>query len=642
MRAAWCCSRRLRCWGERVDGQLVFSAPHDGSGRLVLGDQGSGGFVPDVVLSVDADLPGLGGLMLYTGMGLSVDAMLPGLDGTVDLLWDANVSRGTRAELQACWQQGQPVAGAIAPRWQQAALLRCAVRAPWQDGAPRAGALFARWQDTERLRAAVGARWQSAVARRTGLVAAWQDAERLRAALWLPWQEGGRQRASLVTGWQEMVRLRAVAAARWQAGVAMRHAVQSHWSEGLPVAVHLRSRWQAARRPPSGVTATPTPPPRVPCYDPATLGRLVFTELAGADARLVFICQRPGQVLPPAAIVVLPRRSYIVINSVEVRRADDLASDPLPSESFNMRLDRRSWSWDWSGSFHRAARDALMHEPGGTPVELEVRVNGQPFRLLAEKVGMSKRFPEHVVTVSGRGKSAMLAAPHALTQTFSHALDRTAQQLMTEVLTINGVGFGWSVDFQITDWLVPGGLWMHQGTWISALADIASAVGGYLQPHDTEPVLHVLPSSPAPWWEWDTLAPHIELPAGYAEIEDREIIDQPDYTRIFVSGEAAGITADLTRSGTSGSVLKQMAVHPLITTIGAAKQRARAELSESGRAIKDQLTMMIQPQTGVIKPGTVLRYTDSDNATRLGIVRATSISSQFPVLTQTLEVDSHV
>ena len=85
-----------------------------------------------------------------------------------------------------------------------------------------------------------------------------------------------------------------------------------------------------------------------------------------------------------------------------------------------------------------------------------------------------------------------------------------------------------------------------------------------------------------------------------------------------------------------------MAVHPLITTIGAAKQRARAELSESGRAIKDQLTMMIQPQTGVIKPGTVLRYTDSDNATRLGIVRATSISSQFPVLTQTLEVDSHV
>lgn len=107
------------------------------------------------------------------------------------------------------------------------------------------------------------------------------------------------------------------------------------------------------------------------------------------------------------------------------------------------------------------------------------------------------------------------------------------------------------------------------------------------------------------------MAPHIELPAGYAEIEDREIIDQPDYSRIFVRGEAGGITADLTRDGTSGSVLKQMAVHPLITTIGAAKQRARSELSESGRAIKDQLTMMVQPQTGVIKPGTVLRYVDS-------------------------------
>ena len=331
-----------------------------------------------------------------------------------------------------------------------------------------------------------------------------------------------------------------------------------------------------------------------------------------------------------------------MINSIEIRRADALAGDPLPSESFSMSLNHQSWTWTFSASFHGSARDAVAPGPGGQPVELEVRVNGQPFRLQAERIGRSRRFPEHLVTVSGRGKAAVLDAPHAPVQTFSHALDRTAQQLMADVLTVNGVGFGWGVDWNLTDWLVPGGVWMHQGTWSSALADIAASVGGYLQPHDTDAVLRVLPRWPKPWWEWDTLAPDIELPAGIGEVEDTEVVDLPGYNRIFVSGEGRGILADLTRSGTPGDVLKPMAVHPLITTIGAARQRARAELSESGRALKQMLTMPVLAQTGVIKPGTVLRYVDDDAALRIGIVRATSISQQFPVLTQSLEIDSHV
>ena len=47
------------------------------------------------------------------------------------------------------------------------------------------------------------------------------------------------------------------------------------------------------------------------------------------------------------------------------------------------------------------------------------------------------------------------------------------------------------------------------------------------------------------------------------------------------------------------------------------------------------------PTTGVIKPGTVLRYVDDAQALRLGIVRSTAITQQFPVLTQSLEIDSH-
>ena len=626
------------------DGSLVFFRPHDGTGHLVFGDTGGAAAAPDAVIGLDAGLPGLdGAVLLRTGPVLGMDADLPGLDGSVDLLWDANVSRGgLRHELQACWQEAAPVAAGLQARWQEATALRAATQARWQQAQRTSHGVRAHWQDTERLRGAVLSRWQEGTGLRHGVVAHWQDTERLRGAVLSRWQEATGLRHGVAALWQEMHRMRAAVLSHWQEAAPLRAAVQARHAQGVPTRVAVRSHWQEARRPPPGVSAAPpVEPPEPPCYDPATAGRLVFTDLALGDGRLVFVCQRGGG-LPPATVVVLPRRSYIVVNSVEIRRADALAGDPLPSESFQMQLNRQSWTWSWSAAFHASARDALMLGLGGQPVELEVRVNGQPFRLLAERTARSNRLAEHTINVSGRGLAAVLDAPYAPVQSFGSELDRTAQQLMTEVLTVGGVGFGWSVDFQLTDWLVPGGAWMHQGTWMGALADIAASVGGYIQPHDTAQVLRVLPSWPAPWWEWSGRTPDIELPAGIAEIEETEVVDQPLYNRIFVSGEAGGTLADLSRSGTAGDVLKQpMAVHPLITTMGAAKQRARAELSESGRALKRKMTLPVLPATGIIKPGTFVRYTDEDAAIRLGLVRATNVSMQFPVLTQALEVDSH-
>lgn len=630
-----------------ADGKLIFLRPASGSGRLVLGDAHAGSVIPDALVSIDACFAGEGAAAVHLAVGrlVAVDTGFAGESvAQLQLLWDANVSRGgLRAELHTHWQRAAPLAHGLGAVWQQGAPLRTATAARWQPAQPRRAGLLAAWQTTELLRSAVRSHWQQGEPRRAGIDVRWQESERLRAAVGIRWQQGEQRRAAVLSHWQEMLRLRAAVRGHWQPGTPLRARAGASWGAAIPVHIHLRTHWQEAMRPPAGVSPRPGPPePRPPCYDPATLGRLVFTDLALGDGRLVFVCQRPGQVLPPAGIVVLPRRSYIVINSVEIRRADDLAGDPLSSESFSMQLNHQSWTWSFSASFHASAREALMPGAGGEPVELEVRINGQPFRLQAERIGRSRRFPEHMVTASGRGKAALLDAPHAPAQTFTSALDRTAQQLMTEALTVNGVGFGWSVDFQLTDWLVPGGVWMHQGAWASALAEIAAAAGGYLQPHDTDPVLRVLPLWPKPWWEWDTLAPDIELPAGISEIDETEVVDLPGYNRIFVSGEAGGHAADLTRSGTPGDVLKQpMALHPLITTLGAAKQRAIAELAESGRMLKHKMTLPVLPATGVIKPGTVLRYVDDAAALRLGIVRATSIAQQFPVLTQSLEIDSH-
>ena len=214
---------------------------------------------------------------------------------------------------------------------------------------------------------------------------------------------------------------------------------------------------------------------------------------------------------------------------------------------------------------------------------------------------------------------------------------------MQECLTVNGGGFGWNVDWQLTDWIVPGGVWMHQGTWISAISDIAGAAGGYLQPHDTEQIMRVLPLWPQPWWRFDQLAPDIELPEGYSEVDDPSITYQPAYNRIFVSGETGGILADVTRAGTAGDILKPMVVHPLITEVGVAQKRAIAELSQSGQALRHKLVLPVNAaKGGVIKPGTILRYVDDGSAWRTGLVRSTNVALQnWPELTQSLEIESH-
>lgn len=648
MPVAWCRWFCQRCWADCVDGKLVFSAAPDGTGRLVFGAQDGGAVVvPGAALSLDAgaSLPGLGALTLRTGKGIRIDATLPGLDGPLGLLWGANVSRGgLRAALHTGWQTAAPVASSLLSPWQQAVPLRRGIAARWQPAQPQSARLRAAWQEAERLRSVLASHWQQGNPLRAAARTHWQDTERLRAVLASHWQQGEPLRAATRTHWQAMLRLRAAVRGHWQPAGPLRATTGAAWGAAAPVYIHLHTHWQTAMRPHSGVSPRPTQPPaRPPCYDPATLGRLVFADAWAGNGRLVFVCDRGGPPLPPAGIVVPAQRTYIVINSVEIRRADNLAGDPLPSESFQMSLNHQSWTWTFSAAFHASARDAVAPGPGGQPVELEVRINGQPFRLQAERIGRSKRFPGHQVTVSGRGRAALLDAPHAPVQTFGHTLDRTAQQLMQDVLTVGGVGFGWSVDWQLTDWLVPANVWMHRGTWSSALADIAGSVGGYLQPHDTDPVLHVLPRWVKPWWEWDALAPDFDLPAGIAEVENTEVVDLPGYNRIFVRGESLGVFADLTRSGTAGDVLHDnMVVHPLITTIGAARQRATAELSESGRMLKHKMTLPILPATGVIKPGAVLRYADDDAVQRLGLVRATSISMQWPVLTQALEIDSHV
>ena len=326
-----------------------------------------------------------------------------------------------------------------------------------------------------------------------------------------------------------------------------------------------------------------------------------------------------------------------MINSITLHRVDTGAE--LHAYSFNMSLDYQSWTWAWNASLHSDAAPHLGRDSAGDPPELAVFVNGVEFRLRLERKSRDRRFSPTRWAVSGRGKASVLGSDDAPRQSFRNTADRTAQQLMADVLTVNGVPMGWTIDWGLEDWLVPAGAWALQGNYIDAINDIAGAAGGYVQPHNTAATLRVLPRYPLPPWDWDSVTSYVQIPDDAAEVEGTDYIDKPAYNRVFISGIGAGVFGPFTRAGTAGNVIAPPVNHALITHPDVHRQRGIAELSDTGRQEIITLNMQVLPESGVIVPGQFVRY--QGESTVMGIVRSTSIDWSRPRLRQTLEVETH-
>lgn len=489
---------------------------------------------------------------------------------------------------------------------------RSSVQSAHQDASrEHAGALF-RHHDADR-------------SVRMLLSSAFEAASRAQAATHFRHQDGDRtKRGHLRSGWQGATRLAS--------------AQQSGHQRATPLARSWMSEFQDGVPPPPGLSIylPPVAPGPEPCYTPSP--HLVFSFPWVAGGHLVFQC---GDYAPPviAGVVVVPvRRFYMVINSVSLVRLP--SGVDLPAYAFSMTLDADSWTWSWSATLDKSAAPHVVREPGGAPVELQALVNGQPYRFMIDRVGRSRQFPGERVTVSGRGLAAELDAPWAPVMTFGNQAERTAQQLMSDVLTVNGVSIGWAVDWGIQDWLVPAGAWQMQGVYIAALNDIAGSVGAYVQPHPTDRVLRVLPRYPAAPWEWGDLTPDLQLPAAAVQLEGTEWVRKPAYNGVFVGGVSAGVFGPVTRAGSDGSLLAPQVTHALITHPVAHLQRGLAVLSDTGDQTNVQLTLQVLPETGIIMPGTLLEYVSHDGPA-VGIVRGTSVSWARPRMRQTIGVETH-
>lgn len=443
---------------------------------------------------------------------------------------------------------------------------------------------------------------------------------------------------------------RAMAGASSVAQVIAPVGTVQHIAQGEPCMPGIWTVWQLARRPAVR-----------PCQRSTDL--VVPTEPPLDDPPV-----QPDP-LPSEGLLIIPTlKAYIVHNRITLERSDSGAHIELLA--FAASLDYNSHTWTWSATTVPEFEAHLQGAADGAPAEFTARINDHPIALRLLAVRRERRFGSVRLHLSGAGKNAVLAAPVAPQMLFTNARAMTARQMASQALSVNGVPLGWALHWHMADWFIPAAhIWSHQGSYLSAVCDIAAAAGGYVQPADTAAALRVLPLYPHAPWHWASrLAPELDIPAAACEWEGVQRRERPRYNRAWVGGTSAGVFGPATRAGTSGERDAPQVLHPLITDAAAHRARALAVLSDTGP--QDWVTLSLPiyrrslatPQDGdgdgdgegsasgpldidaglIARPGTVVRYRADPAAPGvLGIVRECAIEWTAPRLRQRITLETH-
>ena len=607
-----------------ADLDLVFAPDSRGPLELVFGDSGDA-VTPEYTAHAAFHITGLGRTHVRAGVWANAAFRISRWPGATRGAYDYNVTRNLLAARPVAWQQAAPVAAAVRSDAQPSQPLATSRQSHFQRGLPVGAGTVARWQRSQPLQRGAVQHWQIGLPLAAAALAQFQRTIQLAAGHAQHFQRGTPTAAGILAAFQRTIQLSQGWRAAWQWGLPRAALAVQRMAAGVHIIRGGPAHWQAAMRPPPGRTIVIVPPQR-PCYEPENPIHLVFDADDRAPLDLLFVCERHGpDPEPGGTIVVRAREVYRMLNTIELRRVD--TGELLPTlDGFSMALDRDSYTWSFSVNLLASALPRVRPGPDRLPVELEFMVNGQPYRMLARHWRRSTVFPASVVTISGGSPNVLLAAPYAPLQSFTQASMRTARQLAEDVLAANGVSMGWALDWQIADWPIPAGTWLHRGTWMTAVNDIASAVRGYVQPHDTARTLRVLPDFPHAMWDWGSVTPDIELPNGVATVEEVEYDPRADYNAVYMRGEPGNYLYHRYRPGTAGDLVAAPVVHPLLVHADAAAQRAIAELSDTGAQLPQSLTLPILPETGIIKPGLYVGYTDDAGERRVGLVRRTQVS----------------
>jgi hypothetical protein len=402
-------------------------------------------------------------------------------------------------------------------------------------------------------------------------------------------------------------------------GVTLR---DQRWQPGLPLHKGWLERWEEAMQPPWGTSPPPKPPIKPERPDKRTKA-LVFGRQR-ADARLEFVWF--GQ----AHIVIPTRRVYLVSNAASIVRVRD--GTDIPATSLSIELDTDSWAWQFTAQIPRIAAAALTDEE-----EVRIHINGQQWECVCDGWQSSQSFARESATLSGRSRTAYLSPTHVLPLAVSEIGAATMAQLAEALLP-----YGWTLDWQAPDWLVPGGFFsLESQTPIEAIKYLADAAGGFVLPHQRERHLVIKPRYPTVPWQLDGALADVAIPRAIITTLGSDFQPGQAANGIYVSGGHQGINARVLRQGTAGDRQAPAITHPLVCDVVAARAQGVLGLAKTMPRRTQTIELPLSSDTGLILPGALLAV-DGWKGFNRGVRVAAGMQGRAMTVRQQLSVERFV
>lgn len=528
---------------------------------------------------------------------VTVAARTGGARGIAAIAYDPNLLSAVHAIAAEDWREAGPASPGVYESWSRSTLKVA--------GGPE------RWNESMRLPAGRFESWRQAGRRALDSGAArWRRADAGAGAHGAAWVQAPRRAQGVKTAFSGALALGDAARAPWVKTlprIALSRVFRHAQGAPLPLLIVERAgqgerrqwgtieRWRQAGYPWNAGNPGPGIPPPIPPPWGTTL-RLAC-PLPGTALRIGRV---PCVLLAEREIPV--RRTYMSINSASLVRLPDLA--PLPVTAMTVETEFESWCWGFSATLAGPDAWALV-QPNPLACEVLATINGAQWKFLLDVPSTTRAFNSDRVTLKGRSRSAWLDAPYTPARNLSEANPREMAQLAEQALA----NTGWSVDWQIPNWLVPAGRWNASDTPAGAVRRLARATGDGLYTDPSAQVLTVHPRWPLASWLLDGAVVDILVP----EAAVLSLTQQPVYTLplngVYVSGTTHGALALVKIAGTDGAL---QPADPLVDALlcdpegVAARQRGLNALSDAGPGWAMDAELLFSPEVGLIRPGLVV------------------------------------
>lgn len=583
--------------------------------------------------------PRFGGSGGFASLNLGVD-------------WDENpvepVLRGLSVAAAITWRGAAQATRLTSVGWGASTSLRCLRLVPWGGASRVDGSTSVAWDVAPRIAGQVGLRWGNAARTGEDILLMWSglpQASRCLLASWrgwlsvagtccrIVWMRGSPVRGDRKLSWQGAPkRTSAIWSDCWKHLGATRRYGRLPWGTARPV--------QWVTRPPVKPGPDPDPEPGVPPGHSVSLN--LGCPLVGVPGLA------PLNLGTTACYVVRPqRRTYVVINEVSFVRLPDRT--PIEVSRISLSASRSAWGWTFDVELADPTQLPLLKPTAAGPRQFEVSLNGHVWTGIIESFQKQREFADGGVRLSGRSRTALLAAPYAPARVKVAIEDRSMAQLVAEELADTG----FTGEYQTVDWTVPGGAWFYDAsTPLEAISALAEASGAVVQSHPQDLSLHVRASYPTSPWLWRETQPAHVVQEDIVLTESLQMRSAPLYDAVVVTGEipGKGVTCKVRKAGEAGQLYAQQVSSPLISVAAAGAERGRNVLSDRGEQAAVDLTVPLFPkplkagEVGAIMPLDLVEVVAAEGtwhgqceSLRIEVV----IDQQAVVIEQTATIERH-